>query len=207
MINFKTFSIWFVLLIAACEPSVKSIIETPDGYQINKDTSLTVILQTPMSSNINQRGDTFKAVLKSPLALKDKIILPETTEIRGLVKRVVKFENLGDRASLLLIFDQIVLPDGRKIPLESHLDTEKGSEAIKIKGKKAQDIGIVGGSAIIGTLVGKQTLGKEGAKKGLVVGTTAGIGAVFLSDMMEIKLPEKTELTIKLKEPLIIPKN
>ena len=199
-------ALFFFLFLGGCEPNVKSISEMPEGYQINKNTGMTVILITPLSSNDSRRGDTFKTILKSSFTLKDKIILHEKTEIRGLVKRVVKYEKFGDRANLLLLFDQIVLPDGIKIPLEASLDTEKGSDAIKIKGEKVKAIGTVGSSAIIGTLIGNKALGKDGASKGLVVGATAGAGAVLLSDMMEINLPEGTELTIKLDEPLFIPK-
>ncbi|MBC8413446.1 hypothetical protein H8E50_07230 [bacterium] len=201
----KAAAVIFILVAAGCEPAVKSIIETAEGHQVREGTSLSVILQVPLSSNQNSRGDTFTTVLKSPLALKGKIILPENTELRGLVKRVVKFEKFGDKAGLLLLFDQIVMPDGRKLPIEAGLDTDKGGAAIKIKGKKTKDIGTVGSSAIVGTLVGSKVPGKDSAKKGLVVGATVGAGVVILSDMMEVKLPEGTEFTIRLKETLFIP--
>lgn len=191
---------------AGCELLKEPVIETSEGYQIKQGTELGVVLQTPLSSNINKRGDQFVTRLAQPLMFKGKSILPKETEIRGLVKRVDKFEKLGDRASLFLLFDQIVLPDGRRFPIEASLDTGKGQDALKIKGKIVKDATIIGASALVGTLAGKKTLGKDGEKKGLVVGTVAGAGAVILSNMKEIRLSVDTELIVKLDEPLLIPK-
>ncbi|UCC95572.1 MAG: hypothetical protein JSW40_02185 [Candidatus Omnitrophota bacterium] len=197
----------FVVIVSllACQSLVGPVSEIPEGYQIQKGTTLVVILKTPLSSNINKRGDSFVSHLKEALTFKDKAILPKNTQIRGLVKRATRFEKLGDRANLLLLFDQIVLPDGKKIPLVASLDTDEGSKVIKIEGKAVKDATIIGGGALVGTLAGR-TQGKEGAQRGLVVGTVAGASAVLLSNAMEVKLPVGTELTIKLQEPLLIPK-
>ncbi len=69
-----------------------------------------------------------------------------------------------------------------------------------------KDATIIGGSALVGAVAGRESLGKDGAEKGLIIGAGMGTGAVFLSNMREVKLPEKTELLIKLDEPLLIPK-
>ena len=191
---------------AGCELFREPVIETSMGYQVKQGTELDVVLQVPLSSNINKRGDQFVTRLVKPLVFNNRPILPKGTEIRGLVKRVAKFEKLGDRASLFLLFDQIVLPDGSRLPIEASLDTEKGQDALKIRGKIVKDATIIGSSALVGTLAGKKTLGKDGEKKGLVVGTVAGAGAVILSNMREVSLPKGTELIVKLDEPLLIPK-
>jgi len=114
---------------------------------------------------VSRRGDTFKTKLKSQITLKDKIVLSENTEIRGLVKRVVTFQELGDIDNRLLLFDEIVMPDGRAIPLEASLDTDKGSEAIIIKWEKSKDIGTLGGSVIVGPLIGKNTWQRWSTKR------------------------------------------
>lgn len=203
-LEFKLFIL--ILFLFSCESLVSPVKEMPHGYQIQKGTDLSVILETPLSSNTNQRGDQFIILLKEPLLFKDKILLSKDTQIRGLVKRVKKYEKLGDRAGLFLLFDQIELPNEKYIPLAASLDTDRGEKVIKIKGKEVQDAKIIGGSAITGALVGKVALGKKGAGKGLLIGATAGTGAVILSNRKEVKLPQGTELIIKLDEPLLIPK-
>ncbi len=70
------------------------------------------------------------------------------------------------------------------------------------------DAKIVGGSTLIGGLVGSAVLkgeDQEAAQKGLLVGAAIGTGAVLLSNMKEINLPEGTEIIIKLQEDIFIP--
>ena len=43
-------------------------------------------------------------------------------------------------------------------------------------------------------------------EKGLAIGVVSSASAVFISDRKEVKLPQGTELTIKLDEPLLIPR-
>jgi len=205
--HFLNFKLLILILFSfSCESLVSPVKEMPNGYQIQKGTDLSVILETPLSSSTNQRGDQFIALLKEPIIFKNEVILPKDTQIKGLVKRVKKYEKLGDRAGLILLFDQVGLPNGEFIPLAASLDTDRGEKAIKIKGKELQDAKVVGGSAIVGALVGRAALGKKGTGKGLLVGAAAGTGAVILSNRKEVKLPQGTELIIKLDEPLLIPK-
>ena len=204
LIKFMIIGLFFSLL--GCELFIAPIKETPTGYEIQKGTDMSVILQDLLSSNVNLRGDSFTTLLKEPLIFNNKTILPKDTQIRGLVKRVTKFEKLGDQASLLLLFDQIVLSDRGRFPIDASLDTKKGEDILKIKGKVIKDATIIGGSALVGTLAGKKTFGKDGEKKGLIIGTVAGAGAVILSNMKEIRLPVGTELIVKLDKPLLIPK-
>ena len=190
-----------------CEIPQKSITELVDCYEIKAGTTLVIILKTPLSSNINVRGDLFTTHLKEPFLLDDKTILTQGVEINGLVKRTKKFEKFGDRSSLFLLFDQLVLADGKKIPMSASLDTDSKEKVIKINDdNEKKNMKIIGGSALIGAITGGMLGDREGAGKGLLIGAAAGAGAVMLSKMMEIKLPEGTELTLKLDEKLIIPK-
>ena len=94
-----------------------------DGYELPAGTSFKVVLQSSLGCNTNSRGDSFSTRLKNPFLAKDKTILPAGTEITGLVNRVTRYEKLGDRASLLLLFDQLILADGTQIPISASLDT------------------------------------------------------------------------------------
>ena len=196
-----------VMLLAGCEVPVETVKEREDGYQLKKGAAFTVILKTPLSSNTNQRGDLFTTVLKAPFNYKDVQILPQGTEIRGLIKRATKYEKLGDKASLILLLDQIILKDGTKMPVVAGLNTGQGREAIKIPGEAIDALKIVAVGALVGALAGQGTLGKEGVEDGLIIGVGAGMGALLYSNMKEIKLPVGTELKITLEEQVIIPKN
>jgi hypothetical protein len=137
--NYKKRGLVLLIIITiyftGCEFIREPVKETPTAYQIQKGKTMVVILQTPLGSNENQRGDQFAGSLKHPISFKDKLIIPKGSEIKGLVKRVVKYEKFGDRAGLILLFDQIALPNGAHIPMAASLDTDEGSRAFKIKGK------------------------------------------------------------------------
>jgi hypothetical protein len=90
-----------------------------------------------------------------------------------LVKRVIQFEKLGDRASLLLLFDQMVLDDGTVIPIVASLDTKQGAQAVKVKGQALRNAKIVGHSTLAGKLVGDAVIKGQGAEKGLAIGVPA----------------------------------
>jgi len=191
-----------------CELQLNTIKKVQDGFQIPKGASLTLILQSPLNSNVNHRGDIFVTKLKEPLKWKDNVLLPQGTEIHGLVKRATKYEKFGDKASLALLFDQLILSVDRRIPLSASLDTENGNNVIKVKGKALKNAKIVGGSTLIGGLVGSAVLkgeDQEAVQKGLLIGAALGTGAVLISNMKEINLPEETEIIIKLEENLFIP--
>ncbi|MCF7908593.1 MAG: hypothetical protein K9L86_06985 [Candidatus Omnitrophica bacterium] len=202
----RLMSIVLVLSLLGCEPLVEKVQETQEGYQIQKGVNLTVVLGAPLSSNSNKRGDIFITKLKEDLNYKDRVVLAKGVQIRGLVKSATKFEKLGDKASLLLLLDQVVLFSGVIIPVVASLDTDEGVKVIKIPGKAAQDLAIIGASGVMGSLVGKEVLGKNGAEKGLAIGVVSSASAALLSGRKEIKLPVGTELIIKLDESLLIPR-
>jgi len=197
------------VLTSGCNSHFVSIKEVDQGYEIGKRTDLAVVLQMNLSSNINNRGDIFITYLKEPLVWKGKTILKKDTQINGLIKRATKYEKFGDRANLVLLFDQIVLADDRKIPFLAILNTDKGQNSIKIQGKGMKEAKMIGGTAILGALIGSadpKAKEHDSAKKGLLVGAALGTGSVLLSNMKEIHLPEGTEFIIKLEEKLFIPK-
>ena len=127
---------FFIIVVASfgCEGLIPPVEEIGDNYRLTQGTALTVILQNPLNSSENHRGDQFSTRLKESISLKNHTILPINIEIKGIVKRVDKFERFGDRASLLLIFDQIVMQDSIRIPMSASLDTKEGTGVIKMKG-------------------------------------------------------------------------
>ncbi|OVE75516.1 hypothetical protein BVX98_07310 [bacterium F11] len=84
-------------IIMSCDIQIGSVQEMDKTYKIAKGKKLDLILTSPLSSNINQRGDSFVTQLKDPLKYKETAILPANTKFRRLVKSVKKYEKLGIR--------------------------------------------------------------------------------------------------------------
>ncbi|MDP8213200.1 MAG: hypothetical protein P9X22_07950 [Candidatus Zapsychrus exili] len=199
-----------VVLICAyvfigCDISNEQVKKIAEGYQVNKSTEINVTLMTALNSNENKRGDQLVVKLRNPLLYGEEVVLPKETEIRGLIKRATKFEKIGDRANLVLLFDQLVISKDFIIPIIASLDTDQGLRVMKIEGKTIKNASIVGGSAVVGALVGKNAFGEKGSAKGLAIGTIVGLGSIMISDMKEISIPSGTELIIKFDEPVTIP--
>jgi hypothetical protein len=192
-----------VILLAGCSSSDTEKGEDA-GIEVMAGTSLRILLITPLSTATNTRGDTFSALLAKPLIYKGKVLLPKETEVRGLIKRSVKISDGANDAMLLLLFDQVVLPDATIIPLAASLDNASSSEVIKVKGEKVKELKVVSTGSLVGYLIGTKGRKKEGAK--IVAGSMAGVGAVLISTGNDIKLPPQTELRIKLDDTLILPR-
>lgn len=195
-----------VVFLPGCDLIQPMVQETPQHYEVQKGVSLTLVLQTPLSCNRNARGDQFVTHLKYDLRHRDATILPQKTPVRGLVNRVTQYKRFGDRASLVLSFDQVVVSTGVVVPLQASLDTSKGANAILVQGKALKNVKVVEKKTLVGALAGKMLLPEQGLETGILVGAALGTGAVIISEAKTIELPADTELSIKLDEPLLIPK-
>lgn len=195
-----------IFIFIGCEAyKPVNIKESDQAYVIQKNTPLVLELQTPLSSNDNVRGDIFYADLKKPIVWEGKIILSQDVKVGGIVKQTTKYEKLGDRASLLLFFDQMILPNNKVIPIVSTLDTSLSGNAIKIKGKAEEDAKAIFDYSIGSSFLGG--MGPQGTRSGIAgAGPAFGSVAVLISDMQEIRLTVGTEITLILQENLLLPK-
>lgn len=196
----------FAMLLISCADST-TITETESAYHIPKNTQLTLTLQVALSSNTNQRGDTFKATLNKPVKLGESVILPTNSVINGLVKNATTYKKFGDKASLVLIFDQILLSSGIELPILASLDTRPGSVPIRIGGKEPKQTKMILNTAVMGALMENPSDMQRIGEGGLLLGAMMGTSAVLLSNAKSVLLPKGTEVTISLDESLIIPKS
>jgi outer membrane lipoprotein SlyB len=61
---------------------------------------------------------------------------------------------------------------------------------------------MVGGGAVLGTLIGAVAGGGKGAAIGAVTGSAAGAGAQVLTRGKSVKVPAESKLSFKLDQPL-----
>lgn len=194
-----------LVIFGGCQALSSPIEKNEDGYLIKKGFDFELGLKTDLNSKKNNRGDTFRAVLLKPVKFGKNEVLKEGAEIRGLIKRVVKYERRGDRAGMILLFDQVVLDGDRVVPLSASLDTALGHRALKIPGRTQPNMNVVGRNAVVGGLVGESLFGDQGRQQGLLVGAVAGVGTVLEQDAKELKLPVGTEMIVKLDQDLFLP--
>jgi hypothetical protein len=105
--------------------------ESPHG------TRIEARLLTPISTYSARPGLEIAATVATPICAGGASVLPEGTELRGVVKRVHKV-GLGlvyESAGLKLEFTQLHLPDGREYTVAAHLaSVDNARERVDRKG-------------------------------------------------------------------------
>lgn len=132
------------------------------SQRIPVGTNLPLRLESNINTSVSNIGDQFNATLTSDVMVDDNIILPAGSVIRGTVGNIKKAGFFVKEARVMLLFDHLVTPAGKQIPLYAYLT---GNPQINYEGY------ITGG-----TSYGKEF--KKDAQKGkeiLVNTTTFGV--------------------------------
>lgn len=189
-------SLLFVGGVAACgkssEPSTSSQAQLAPGT-VAAGTTFEVSLPAEVSTGKNRNQDRLTLPVKSPLVGGNPIL--KGAKVEAHLEDVVKAQR-GRKASLHLVFDDIVLKDGTTQPIQATLLNTKIES--KTKGQFLKNVGIVMGGTAAGHFVGKKT----GKKHGGLAGAAAATAFVLASPGGEVVLKKGSELEVKLKSPI-----
>lgn len=156
-------------------------------------TSFNTILQQDLSTGKNSNNDRFTLRLKNSLVGGNKTL--KDAEIQGHLENVVKAKR-GKKASLNLVFDNIMLKDGSAYGIDATLvNTQVES---KTKGKFIQNAGLILAGAATGHFLGN----KAKVKHGGLAGGAAAAAFVLSSPGGEVVLKKGTDIKLKLKTAL-----
>lgn len=156
-------------------------------------TVMEVELLEGLSSQTSEAGDIIRARVASDVATDGAVGIPAGSEILGVVTEAVPLGKVGGRAKLGLKFTDLVLPNGRTVPIDATLVQQGTSETRK-------DAATIGGAAAGGAILGR-VLSKKDRGRGAVIGAIIGAaaGAVIASrNGEEVVIPEGTRLDLKL---------
>ncbi len=156
-------------------------------------TSFDTVLQQDLSTGKNRNNDRFTLRVKNSLIGGNKNL--KDAEIQGHLEDVVKAAR-GKKASLHLVFDDIMLKDGSAYGIDATLvNTQVES---KTKGKFVQNAGLILAGAAAGHFLGN----KAKVKHGGLAGGAAAAAFVLSSPGGEVALKKGTTIKLKLKTPL-----
>lgn len=158
-------------------------------------TSVSLTLNEELSTQHNQKGDSFTATVREPVVEGNRVLIPEGATVRGSITAIQKEE--GDRPPAMSLDFTSIDVRGGSSPLAATLtstDTETDKE-MKGEGKK------IGGGAAAGGLVGG-LLGKDakGALIGAAVGSAAGTVITMVTREGHAVLPAGAAMQIKVDE-------
>lgn len=156
-------------------------------------TTFDAKLQEEISTSKNHDQERFTLRSHPPLVGGNPLL--KDAQIEGHLENVVKAAR-GKKASLHLVFDDIVLKDGTTLPIDASLVNTKVET--KTQGHLLRNAGVILGGAVAGHFLGKRT----GIHHGTAAGAAAASGYVLLSPGGEVVLKRGTDFKLKLNSPL-----
>ncbi len=170
----------------------------PKTVTVESGTNLVIRLGEALSTDHNYSGDTFRGTLELPLVIDGFIIAERGSKVLGRIVTVQKGGHVQGVSDLNLTLTEINTTDGQRVPVETNGFDKRGPSAV------GSDAARVAGGAAIGAIIGAIAGGGKGAGIGAGVGGAAGAGDVMLSRPKPAVLPNETELTFRLTQPVTI---
>jgi hypothetical protein len=162
----------------------------PAPVVVPEGTTLSLVLETAMSSETSRQGDRVVARLAEDVRVGEKVVVPAGTEVRGRVTAAVPSGRVKTRARLAFAFDTLVL-DGEHAIGTRAIDITAGDT----HNKDAATIGIGAGA---GAIVGAIANGGKGAAIGTLIGGAAGTGVVLANTGKQVQLGSGSHVTVRL---------
>src|SRR5436305_6279391 len=161
-------------------------------------TILTVRTTQPLSSDHNQPGDGFTAVLQQPLVVDGLVVAHRGQTVLGTVTDAQKAGRAKGVSHLGLEIAQLTLVDGQQLPVKRHLLERKGNTSV---GRDAAAIGVTSGG---GAAVGAGVAEGVGAGVGAAAGGGLGLAGVLLTRGQPTVVYPETLLTFRVANPVTI---
>lgn len=167
----------------------------PDQITLPYGTVLAVRLTETLSSDLNQRGDTFLASLASPIVVGDRVIVPEGASVKGKIVDARNAKLFRGKSALVVEVTHLTY-NGRTYELRSSQYSKRG--ASRNAYAAAAITGGAGVGAIIGTVLGRG----KGAAIGAALGAVAGTGVQAVTKPASVELSAESVLSLQLETPL-----
>ena len=184
------------LIMIAGLPAVASAA----GFEVPEDTALRIRLDDTLTSVDSQVGDPFSATVVDAGEYWKARVYGHITDIdmSGRVK---------GRTSMVLRFDRLVMPDGRRVPIHAEIvELYHAPSGEKVDVEGAIESGGRGRTSIVhtaigagaGALLGGIFGGGKGAGIGSIVGGAGGLGTTAFHGHQKITLSGGQEMLIRI---------
>ena len=162
-------------------------------------TELTLALDTTLSSETSQAGDSFSATVVEPIVEDGREVIPAGSTIQGRVTEAVPAKRGAGEARLGLSFGALRLASGYRTDIV-------GSFQEISESKKGRNAAVIGGSAAGGALLGR-ILGKDTKSTviGAIVGGGIGTAVLVGRETEQAVLPSDTPFGIRLEQAIQVP--
>ena len=170
--------------------------DEPRRDLIPSGTVLTVRMVDSVDSQRDRVGQTFNASLDEPVLDPDgRTLVPRGADV--LVKLVDDQQSGKIEGRTVLTLDVVSLRvNGRDVDIDTTAVTEQSDSRT---GRSAK---VIGGTAVLGTIIGALAGGGKGAAIGAVSGAGVGTAAQVATKGQRVRIPSETRLTFTLQQPV-----
>lgn len=187
---------------------------------IESDTKARIVLQSHLSSKLNEPGDTITAVLYEPVFVNGNLVLPRGTEFQGRVISANPARRGMKKGSMVILFDKINMPWGQETVAVSFTSIDDWNKDKKYKadsegevdggrnGEKAAENARTG--AVLGGAGAGTAVLVSGGARGAAIGGGIGIGAGVLAGLLltkggDVNVAPGAMFRIKFDKPMTLP--
>jgi uncharacterized protein YcfJ len=202
--HFKQFSVSYFATAAGFLLAVAVMVSAPllastTNFAVPDDTALRIRLDDTLTSNDSQVGDPFSATVVDQGEYRN-------ARVYGHVSQIEMSGKIKGHTSMVLRFDRVVMPDGRRAPIHAELielyhapsgekvDVEGAVESGG-RGRKSIEHTAIGAGA--GALLGGIFGGGKGAGIGSIIGGVGGLGTTAFHGHQKITLNSGQEMMIR----------
>jgi hypothetical protein len=159
--------------------------------------SLTIRLNQELNSGKNQAGTRFVGVVETPVLYNGAEIVPRGAQAEGYIREASTSGRLTGRSELHLHLDGLTVR-GKRYSITTQPEVRLG------QGHMKRNAVLVGGGALLGTVVGAIAGGGKGAGIGAATGAVAGGAGAVATGKKEILIPAETVMTFRVRDQLIL---
>jgi len=192
----------FGWLLAVIILTVPSLLGSTQKFSVPDDVALRIRLDDTLTSTDSQVGDPFSATIVDKGEY-------QNARVYGHVTQIDMSGKIKGHTSMMLRFDRLVMPDGRRAPIHAEIvelyhapsgekvDVEGAIESGG-RGRKTIEHTAIGAGA--GALLGGIFGGGKGAGIGSVIGGVGGLGTTAFHGRQKITLNSGQEMLIRITE-------
>ena len=210
-------SVWLVsLCVVVCVAVAPAMPQAAREATIEPETRARLVLQTQISSKLNEPGDPISAVLDDPIYVGRELVLPRGTEFYGRVTQAKPAGRGQKNGEIGIIFEQVRMPWG-DLPVSvaitaiddwTHDEKMKANEEGKVSGnrsgertaKNVERGATIGGAGALATIL----MGGGGAAGGAAIGGGL-LGGLLLTKGGDVRVAPGAVFRVKFVKAQSLP--
>ena len=167
---------------------------TTDANTVPAGTVVTVRMIDDIDSNETDIGRKYRASIDDPIVVDGRTIAPRGADASVEVTRVDQSGTVSGREEIALVLTEITANGRRLRPETQHAE-------VSAKSRSQESAKVIGGTAVVGAIIGAIAGGGKGAAIGAASGAGAGV-AIQAIRGQRIQVPSESRLDFTLAQPM-----